>query len=87
MSYTLIMTTILGLKLPNRYETAIEFQKIMTKFGCFIKTRIGLHSLQGGFCTSYGIILLELIDDKKLYELQQELLTIENIEIQSMKFN
>ena len=86
MSYTLSMTTILGIKLPNRDDTAQEFQKIMTKYGCIIKTRLGLHSLQGGFCTSHGIILLEIIDDKKLRELEQELFKIDKIELQSMNF-
>lgn len=81
------MTTILGIKLPNRNTTAQEFQKIVSKYGCIINTRIGLHSLQGGFCTSYGIILLEIIDDKKLRELETELLKINNIELQNMQFN
>ena len=86
MSYTLFMTTILGIKLPNRDNTSQEFQKIVTKYGCFIKTRLGLHSLQGGFCTSHGIILLEIIDDKKRHELEHELSKINNIEIQHMIF-
>lgn len=81
------MTTIIGIKLPNRDNTAIEFQKIMTKYGCIIKTRLGLHSLQGGFCTPFGIILLEIIDHKKLRELEAELLKIDKIEIQTMTFD
>ena len=81
------MITILGIKLPDRKNTAQEFQRIITNYGCIIKTRIGLHSLQGGFCTPYGIILLEIIDDKKIKELEAELIKIDNIEIQSMIFN
>ena len=86
MLYNFSMTTILGIKLPNRDKTAQEFQRIMTDYGCIIKTRLGLHSLQGGFCTPFGIILLEITDDKKLGELEAELLKIEKIELQSMKF-
>ena len=80
------MTTILGIKLPNRDNTSQEFQKIVNNFGCIIKTRLGLHSLQGGFCTPYGIILLEISDDKKLRELESALLKIDKIELQSMQF-
>ena len=80
------MTTILGIKLPNRDNTSLEFQKIVSDFGCIIKTRLGLHSLQGGFCTPYGIILLEITDDKKLRELETALLKIDKIELQSMQF-
>ena len=35
-------TTIIGVDLENRLETAIEFQKIITEHGCEIRTRIGL---------------------------------------------
>ncbi len=37
------MTTIMGIKLDNRTQTAIEFQQILTNYGCSIKTRLGLH--------------------------------------------
>ncbi len=81
------MTTILGLKLINRADTAPEFQKILSKYGCSIKTRIGLHSVQGGFCSPDGIILLEIIDDKNLAALESELLKLDNIQIQHMIFS
>ena len=80
------MTTILGIKLEERYSTAPQFQKILTDFGCVIKTRLGLHS-QEADCVPYGIILLELKDDIMLKDMESELCKIENIEIQKMKFN
>ena len=86
MVYNEFMTTILGIKLPNRENTSLEFQKILSDFGCIIKTRLGLHSLQDGLCTPYGIILLEITDDKKLLEFEAALLKINQIEIQSMQF-
>ena len=86
MHYNINMTTILGVKLQNRDNTSHEFQKIVSDFGCIIKTRLGLHSLQGGFCTSYGIILLEITDDKRLPEFETALLKIDKIEIKSMTF-
>lgn len=57
------MTTILGISLDNRIETAIEFQKIVTEYGCNIRTRIGLHSSEDGKCMNRGIVLLELCND------------------------
>ncbi len=53
-------TTIIGINLENRLETSIEFQKILTTFGCEIRTRIGLHPLSGEVCSNNGIILLEV---------------------------
>lgn len=52
-------TTIIGVNLENRLETAIEFQKIITEFGCEIRTRIGLHSAEQNICCNRGIVLLE----------------------------
>ena len=81
------MTIILGVKLANRLDTAIEFQKIISKFGCTIKTRIGLHKTDEKFCSSSGIIILEVINNKISAALEKELLHIDKIEIQRMIFN
>ena len=63
-------TTIIGVKLEIRIESAIEFQRIITEFGCEIRTRIGIHpSDENNSCTNCGIILLEINGDgKKLIE-------------------
>lgn len=54
------MTVILGIKLEDRTESSLEFQKILTEYGCAIKTRIGLHHSKNGICTNCGIVLIEL---------------------------
>ncbi len=57
------MTTIIGVKLTDRAESSIEFQQILTKYGCSIRTRIGLHHTENGVCTNNGIVLLDLAED------------------------
>ena len=57
------MTTIIGDKLTDRAESSIEFQQILTKYGCSIRTRIGLHHTENGVCTNNGIVLLDLAED------------------------
>lgn len=57
------MKTIIGVKLDNRAEDAAEFQRIITDFGCGIKTRIGLHDTFENNCTNTGLVILEVIDD------------------------
>lgn len=81
-----IMTTILGIRLDNRMDTAIHFQKLLTTYGCIIKTRLGLHDVSENKCAPNGLILLELIDDVEAQAFQKELTSIDGIEIQSMKF-
>lgn len=53
-------TTIIGVDLENRLETALEFQKIISEYGCEIRTRIGLHPSMNEVCLNRGIVLLEV---------------------------
>ena len=80
------MTAIIGIKVSNRLQNAIAVQEILTKFGCVIKTRIGLHEEFNGKCSQSGLILLEIIDELKAAQIANELCDIEEIEIQQMKF-
>lgn len=80
------MTTIMGVRLDNRTQTAVDFQKTLTQFGCIIKTRLGLHDVEANQCSPNGIILLEVINDEEAKEFEKELCKIDGIEIQVMKF-
>lgn len=80
------MTTIIGIKISNRLQSAIAVQEILTEYGCIIKTRIGLHEEIDGQCSPDGLILLEIINDKKAIDIANKLCDIEEIEIQQMKF-
>ncbi len=80
------MTTIIGIKISNRLQSAISVQEVLTDFGCIIKTRIGLHEEINGQCSPKGLILLEIIDDIKAVDIANRLCDIEEIEIQQMKF-
>lgn len=73
------MTTVIGIKLPNRVQTSPEFQNILSKHGCMIKTRIGLHSNCSSVCSSYGVILLEIVDNSEIVNLKKDLNTIEGL--------
>lgn len=80
------MTTIFGIRLDNRTQTAVDFQKVLTHFGCSIKTRLGLHDVNDNVCAPNGLILLEVINDDEASKMKEELLEIPNLELQSMKF-
>lgn len=64
--------TILGVKITDRIKEAGEVQKVLTRYGCSIKTRLGLHEVSDDFCSSSGLILLELTgptdDQEKLHD-------------------
>lgn len=78
------MTMIIGLKLSNRISTSPVFQNIISKYGCIINTRIGLHSNCSRICSSYGIILLEIVDNSNVIPLKKELLDIDGITLDTL---
>lgn len=82
------MTTILGIKILNRLDNAIDVQSILTKYGCIINTRIGLHENTGCDCATSGLILLEITDDIKAIEITNELkcLGSDDIKVRQMIF-
>ncbi len=80
-------TTILGIKLNSRMETAIPFQEVLSEHGCIIKGRFGLHNVENGKCSPSGIVLLELIGtEQERSKLENDLTSLKNIEIQKMTF-
>ena len=51
-------------KIGARRTKAPEVQEVLTKFGCAIKTRLGLHEA-GEACSEEGILILQLVGEKK----------------------
>jgi len=80
-------TTILGIRLEDRAKNAAALQEILSKYGCSIKTRIGLHDVENGKCSNSGVIILEIIgtDDEKS-EFEKALKSVGGVDIQKMVF-
>lgn len=55
MTYNLLLV-----KVARRSQAASEVQKILTEFGCSIRTRLGLHEVSPAYCAEDGLIILEL---------------------------
>ncbi|GAA0743391.1 hypothetical protein [Clostridium oceanicum] len=75
------MFYIVAIKISPRNKTAPKVQEILTKHGCIIKTRLGLHEASIKNCSTSGLILLDLIgDDKeKINDLTNELNSLEAV--------
>lgn len=80
------MTTIIGIGIENRKETATKVQDVLTEYGCNIKTRLGLNDYQETECSYKGIILVDVPNRENAVELENELKKIENITIKEMVF-
>jgi hypothetical protein len=79
---------IMGVHITERVRHAVAVQDVLTKFGCAIRTRLGLHEADGTVCSPNGMILLELLDDDaQVKELQDSLSAIDGVEVKTMVFD
>ncbi len=79
--------TIVGVHITDRVQTVPDVQKIFTEYGCYIRTRLGLHDVQGEYCAPGGVILLDMIGDSKASdEMVAKLKAIQGIDVQRMVF-
>lgn len=61
---------VLLILIDDRKKAAINVQKILTDWGCTIKTRLGIHDGVLDKCTNTGLLILELVGD---FEKNQEM--------------
>ncbi len=66
--------SVLIILVNKRKESAVNVQKILTEWGCLVKTRLGIHDGVLDDCTNTGLIILELVGDvTKRQELKRKL--------------
>jgi len=81
------MTMILIIKLNEREILSNKFQEIISAYGCYIKTRIGLHDVDNEMCSTTGIIILQMPDKKEIIkDMIKELNSIKYIQIEKIHF-
>lgn len=82
------ITRILGINVSNREDVAAEVQKVLTLYGCSIRTRLGINDTEDeGHCGSGGLIIIELSGDSSEWErLEADLRKIGKIEVNKMDF-
>jgi len=56
---------IIAVRMENRVDNATKFQEVLTKNGCKIKTRLGLHEVSDNACSNDGIIVLQPCGNKE----------------------
>lgn len=83
-------TIIMGIKVEHRHAEATEVQGLLTEYGCFIKTRLGLHNASDDreVCSENGLILLEFIENCKteVDELTKKLEVLKGVHVRLMEF-
>ncbi len=57
--------TVVVAVLKKRRSAAVNFQKVLTDFGCIVKTRLGIHDGVLDKCSDTGLIILEIVGSDK----------------------
>ena len=76
--------TILGVHVAQRTKRTAKVQKILSAYGCSIRTRLGLHEAGHGFCSPNGLIVLEVVE--KAGELAAALARVPGVTVKKMVF-
>jgi len=74
--------------LDTRKEAAVKVQQVLTGWGCFIKTRLGLHGDTLENCSENGLLFLELVgDEEKHKEMERKLNLINGVNAKLIKLS
>ena len=83
MSEYIIMTVLIS----HRRDSAKEVQALLTKFGCNIKMRLGLHEASTS-CAEDGLIILQLTGSKgDILGLERGLNEVEGVKTKVITMN
>jgi hypothetical protein len=70
---------IMLIKVSQRLHSAERLQKVLTDYGCSIKTRLGLHEADDA-CGTDGLIILQLVKgDSDLTDFQAKLNELDGV--------
>ena len=59
---------VIGVRMDNRVSNASAFQQVLTRNGCLIKARLGLHEVGEDLCATDGLIILQPYGEKEQIE-------------------
>lgn len=77
---------IIAIVMENRNSKAPHVQETLTKHGCIIKARLGLHEIEG--CSKQGLIILVTHgQENEINQLRDELLAHKGVRVHSMEIS
>lgn len=78
-------TEILGVLIERDHDVILSVQKLLTAYGCYIRTRMGVN--ETFFGEPAGLIILELTGDKKQRDLlEKDLKGLKKVHVRKMVF-
>lgn len=79
---------VIGIRMDNRLGNALKFQEVLTKNGCKIRARLGLHDASDSVCANDGLIVLQPCgEEAEIRQLVADLNTLEGITAKLIDLN
>ena len=77
--------TIFGVHITSRVENVPAVQAVLSKYGCNIRTRLGLHDADSHQCSPSGLLLVDVFG-AETEDFYRELRAVKGVDLQRMDF-
>jgi hypothetical protein len=77
--------TIFGIHVSSRVENVPGLQAVLTKYGCNIRTRLGIHDADNTSCSPSGLVLVDVFGTET-EDFYKELQAQKGLDVQRMDF-
>jgi hypothetical protein len=77
--------TIFGVHVSQRVDNVPAVQAVLSKYGCNIRARLGLHDADGTSCSPSGLLLIDAFGPE-IEAFYSDLQRLEGVEVQRMDF-
>jgi hypothetical protein len=77
--------TIFGVHISKRVESVPAVQAVLTKYGCNIRTRLGIHDADSTSCSPSGLLVVDVFG-AEVEDFYKDLQAIEGVDLQRMDF-
>jgi hypothetical protein len=77
--------TIFGVHITHRVDNVPGVQAVLTKYGCNIRTRLGIHDADATSCSPSGLVIIDAFGPEA-EEFYKELQSLAGVAVQRMDF-
>jgi hypothetical protein len=77
--------TIFGVHISQRVENVPAVQATLTKYGCSIRTRLGIHDADSTSCSPSGLVLVDVFGPE-VEDFYRDLKALKGVGLQRMDF-
>lgn len=77
--------TIFGIHISQRTENVPALQATLTKYGCNVRTRLGIHDADATSCSPSGLVLVDVFGPE-VDDFFNELRALKGVGLQRMEF-